>query len=387
MHPLALGLQKAGDDVTVLTPYHPELDTSRFPYRIISYAYIWPKQFHVLGYSQTLHHGMRLGISSYILAPFMIISGILALLHLTKKDGFDMVSAHWIIPNGIIAAVVCAIRRIPFCVTLPGSDVYIAQKNRLFSAVTRWASQRAAFICADSPQYITELKKTGARVPNRKIIPYPVDVAAIQTKKGVSDIRRKLGIAPDAGILVSVGRLIEKKGFQYAIRGLPAILQKYPKTVYVIVGSGDMEAELKKEAEISGVSASVLFVGNVLRRQISAYYSLADVVLVPSVQDHEGNIDDRPVALLEAMACGRAVVVSRLPGNAMTIEHGKSGLLIPQKNPNAIARATITVLRSRSLRLRLGREAKKSVEEKFRHTVIGRQYHNIFQDIVLGRHG
>lgn len=382
MHPLVMGIRKAGSHVTVLSPYHIDLQLHRFPYPVKTYKYIWPDRFHVLGYSQTLKQGTHFRISSWLLAPFLLFWGTTALLELTKREKFDVVSTHWIVPNGIIAAIVCGIRKIPFTVSLPGSDVYVAQKNALFSAVTRWAAERAAMVFADSPAYLRELKKTGAFVKRKEIISYPVDVSIIKPVKNTVVLRKKLGIARDSRIIVSVGRLIEKKGFQYGIRALPGIVKKFPKTRYIIVGDGDMHRALEKEAAEAGVKDSVHFVGNVSRHDLSEYYSIADVILVPSIKDSEGNIDDRPVALLEAMMCGRAVVASRLPGNAATVEHGISGILVSPKEPAALTEAVVKIFGSQELQRGLGREARRQVLERFRHTMIGKQYHNFFVKII-----
>ncbi len=378
MHPLVLGMKAAGDNVTVLTPFHPELRPSSFPYPVVAYKYIWPDSLHMLGYSQTLRGGMHLRIVSYLLAPFLVIAGIMALTRLTKRRKFDVVSVHWVIPNGVIASVVCKLRHIPFMVTLPGSDVYIAQQNTFFSRITRWAVQDAARVCADSPQYLRELKKIGAQMQKPIVMPYPVDVSVIRMRSSTRSVKKALSITQDAPIIVSVGRLIEKKGFHYVIHALPQILRKFPKTRYIIVGDGDMRDTLEKEAIKAGVIDHIHFVGNITRQDIGGFYSLADVIVVPSIKDREGNIDDRPVALIEAMACGRAVVVSKLPGNANTVEHGKSGILVPPKDPQAIAGAVISLLESRRSRNRLGRQARRVVAQRFRHTVIGRAYHDLF---------
>ena len=386
MHPLVMGLIEAGCEVTVLTPFHPKLELSHFPYPIITYKYIWPDRFHLLGYSQTLQKGMHLRISSYILAPFLMFFGIVALFKLTRDKQYDVISAHWIVPNGVIAAIVGALRTIPFVVTLPGSDVYVARKNAVFSRVTRWAAERAAVVSTDSPQYLKELRETGACLRRQAIIPYPVDSSSIQFNTNVSPLRQRLHIAKGAHIIVSVGRLVEKKGFHYAIRALPGILKKYPSTVYVIVGDGDMRETLEDEVMKFKITKHVHFVGSVTRHEISRYYSLADVIIIPSIKDQQGNIDDRPVALIESMVCGRAVVATRFPGNALTIEHGKSGLLIPQKRSTAIEQAVIELLASKSLRERLGKEAERQAKKKFNHLVIGQKYHNLFRETLTDTH-
>ncbi len=378
MHPLVMGIKNAGDEVTVLTPFHSELVPSSFPYPIISYKYIWPDRLHVLGYSQTLRQGAHLRLSSYLLIPFLVICGIITLLRLTKNKRYDLISAHWIIPNGIIAAVVSLIRNIPFTVTLPGSDVYVAQKNAIFSFLTRWAAERAAIVCADSPQYLTELGFTGAQAKRREVIPYPVDLQTVHATRDTQSLRKKLGISPTGLILVSVGRLVEKKGIIYALRAVPAILRHFPNAQYVIVGDGDMRDLLEGETRKLNIATHVHFVGNIGRGEISRYYSLADVIVVPSIKDHEGNIDDRPVALIESMACGKPVIATRFPGNTLSIDQGKSGMLIPQKNPQAIERAVLQLFHSPALRRRLGKEAQKRVKAKFSHTTIGKHYHKLF---------
>lgn len=382
MHPLVTGIQRAGNSVTVLTPYHHELKTKRFPYPIRTYRYIWPDNLHVLGYSQTLRHGTHLRISSWLLAPLLLIQGIIALLALTKKEKYDIVCAHWIVPNGIIAAVSCAIRKIPFTITLPGSDVYVAQKNALFAFLTRWAAERAAIVCADSPQYLKELTNIHAKPKKQTVIPYPVDLSTVFPSTQTIKLRKKLAISTQAHILVSVGRLIEKKGFQYVIRALPEIRKKFPTVTYVIVGDGDMREFLEREAVRLNVRQAIYFVGNIIRKEIHEYYSLADIIIVPSIKDREGNIDDRPVALIEAMACERAVIATGFPGNSLTIDQGISGILIPQKDTRAIATAVLRLLMDTEMRKRLGKSARKQVREKFQLSVIGRQYSQLFQKIV-----
>lgn len=386
MHPLVIGLKAAGDEVTVLTPFHRELRPEAFSYPIITYKYIWPARFHVLGYSQTLHHGTHFRLSTWLLSPLLMFFCLIALWRLTRNHAYDIVSVHWIVPNGIIAALVCGFRKIPFTITLPGSDVYVAQKFIFFKIATRWAAQRASAVYSDSPQYFKELATTGATLKRRAIIPYPVDFSMIGTSGNWRKLRKKLGLDDRASIIVSVGRLIEKKGIHYMIRALPRVIKKIPNVHYIIVGDGDWRSQLEAEVDILHLRDRVHFVGNISRGEISNYYHLADVFVAPSIRDSRGNIDDRPVVIIEAMACARAVVATRFPGNALTIKNGITGILVPAKNTRAIQEAVVEFLRSPALRNRLGKQARQRVYQMFRHTVIGERYHTLFRTIILRRH-
>lgn len=382
MHPLVKGIIAAGDKVTVLMPFHQELRLDGFSYPIQTYKYIWPVWLHVLGYSQTLSKGTHFRISSYLLAPFLIFFGMIALFRITGKKNYDVICTHWILPNGIIAAVVSAVRNIPFMVTLAGSDVYVAQKNRLFAFFARWVTKKAAIICADSPQYLKELELTGARINKHLIIPYPVDTRAIRPVLNTGELRKKLNINKSSPVILSVGRLIEKKGFAVMLVALPDIIKKFPSIRYIIVGEGDSRGDLVSQAVDLGIQDHVHFVGNISRHDINTYYSLSDVVVVPSIKDHEGNIDDRPVALIEAMACGKAVVASNFPGNSLTIQQGRNGILVPPSSPKTLAEAVVLLLTSKSLRIRLGVAAMKTARTSFHYTIIGKQYHDLFQQIA-----
>ena len=384
MHPLVMGLMAAGDDVTVLTPFHRELTPGAFPYPIVTYKYIWPEKFHVLGYSQTLHHGTHFRLSTWLLSPMIIFFCFIALLRLTRNHAYDIVSVHWIVPNGIIAALVLALRKIPFTVTLPGSDVYVAQKFTFFKIAAHWAAERASAVYSDSPQYFKELATTGASLKRKAIIPYPVDFSQMGNSNYLRGLRKKLGLDARARIVVSVGRLVEKKGIHYMIRALPQVLRKIPNTHYVIVGDGDWRDHLEAEIDASRVRDHVHFVGNISRDEIGKYYRLADVFVAPSIRDSRGNIDDRPVAIIEAMARSRAVVATRFPGNALTIDD-QTGILVPQKKSAALASSVVKLLKLPTLRNRLGRNARRKVYKTFRHTVIGERYHTLFCGILARR--
>lgn len=383
MHPFVMGLKNAGNSVTVLTPFHTQLKVKKFPYKIFTYKYIWPKFLHRLGYSQTLSGGMSLKLETYILAPFLYFFAFFALLRILKKEQYDILSSHWILPNGFIAYLVSLFIRIPYTVTLAGSDVFLANKNNLFMLMAKLSAQRASLICADSPQYLKELARTKAKIRASHIIPYPVDTTLLHAStKGVYELKKKLRILPNTITILGVGRLIHKKGFEYLIKAFYKIHRKKRNVVLVIVGSGDLERQLRALVNRLFLDSFVRFVGNVERDKISAYYNLADIFVMPSIKDEEGNIDDRPVALLEAIATGLPVVATNFPGNALSIKDGVSGLLIPPKNVNEMSTVILRLIESRSLRESMSREAKKIVHKQLNMMQVGKRYTSLFKRLA-----
>lgn len=383
MHPFVQGLLANKNDVIVLTPYFPSLKLSDFPYKIVAYKYIWPTFFHRLGYSQTLSSGMGLKIETYLLAPFLYLFGFFALLSLVKKEQFDIISSHWILPNGFITYLVSLILKIPYTVSLAGSDVYLANKNVFFSFMARQAAEKASVISADSPQYITELKKTGARVKNLYVVPYPVNTNLVKSNvSGVAQLKKTLQISRDAVVLLGVGRLVHKKGFQYLIPAFQRVIQRREKVILIIVGSGDFKGALEVMIGKLKLEEHVRLVGNIERDRIGLYYNAADIFIMPSIKDEQGNIDDRPVALLEAIATGLPVIATNFPGNALSIENKRSGFLIPEKNVDAISAAISQLISSSSLRKSMSTRAKKIAHEQFDMVQVGKKYTRIFNSVV-----
>lgn len=383
MHPFVLGLIKAGNEVCVVSPFHPSLRIKEFSYRIITYKYIWPNSLHLLGYSQTLSEGTRFRLITYLLSPFLYIFGCIALIRLFRKERFDIISSHWILPNGFIGYIVSKITGIPYTVTLAGSDVYVAHKNIIFSQMARLAADESAAICSDSPQYIKELKKIGTKFKFFFIIPYPVDTSLLKAKKtDLSQIRRKFNIPHDKLILLAVGRLIHKKGFSYLLEAFAKVVEKQKNIFLIVVGDGDLRSNLVKLASELKVNDFIRFAGNIERNKIASFYNLADIFIMPSIKDEKGNIDDRPVALLEAIAFGIPAVASNFPGNALSIKDSISGFLVPQKNVEALSKAITELIKSDSLRKSMGMHAKKIASKQFDMAQVGKKYTSIFESVV-----
>ena len=190
-----------------------------------------------------------------------------------------------------------------------------------------------------------------------------------------SGVIRRLGLSDGDVVVMSVGRLVGWKGFQYGIRAVSRLDDRRVK--YVIVGDGEFRRELEREAGELGMGDRVVFTGVVAAGEMPDYYSVADVVLFPTI----GDDDAFPNTLCEAMACGKPVVGTRKGGIPEGIEEGKTGLVVEARDPGTIAAALDDILRDPERRESMGRRARERAVEQFSWDVIVKRLEAIFRDI------
>ena len=386
MYGVAKSLVDSGNEVFVLIPFSPKFSWAKktLPFKLVTYKYIYPDSLHKLGYSETLTNDMGLPFSMWLLSPFMYFSAMFALFNLVTKEKIDLINAHWILPNGFIASVVSLFTGTPVVSTLPGSDVHMVKKNILFNLLGRFATWKSTWVTSNSMQLIYDLQAaTGINlVKKSSMIIYGVDTKKFYpTKFATANIKNKLDIGKDNLVVLSVGRLVEKKGFEYLIRAAKSLSSKVKNIKYIIIGDGDQKDKLEALTRSLGVSSSILFPGWVNYEDLVKYYNLSDVYILPSVRDSEGNLDDQSVSVVEAMACGAPVITSDFPGYAKVIINGFSGYLVREKDVAGIADKILTLVKSNKLRANMGKAARKEVLKHFTWQAIGKQYTSLFEKL------
>jgi glycosyltransferase involved in cell wall biosynthesis len=341
MGELANGLVDNGHKVVVLTPYDEKIVKEKRKFDLVTYKYIWPESLATLGYSRTLQGDKNLRFSTYLIAPFMYLFGFFSLLKLVRREKVEVISAHWIVPNGFITALVSLVSGIPFTVTIPGSDVYMGSKNMFFKYLIGFAAWRANYVISDSSHYLQQLNDLGFYPQNTEVIRYGVNEKKFVQMKKSPSLLKQLNINPADKIVMGVGRFVEKKGFKYLISAMPDILDKQKNAKLVLVGDGSQRQELEELAKKLKVNNSVIFPGMIDYSTLVSYYNLADIFVMPSVRDDKGNIDASPVAMMEAMICGTPVVATKFSGSTELVIKGVTGHLVSEKSSSDIAKAVI----------------------------------------------
>lgn len=385
MAEVAQSLVDADNEVWVLTPFTPVYRPFKTNYRLVTYKYIFPDFLHKLGYSETLSNDLKLPIIMWFLSPFMYLFGFLSLLKLVITEKIDIINAHWVLPNGFIASAVSMLTGTPVVSTLPGSDVYMAKKNILFKVLAIFATWRSNWITSNSGQLIADLDRvTGVSLKNKSsTIIYGIGSDKFKPDKILGDKARKtLGYSKETIVVLGVGRLVAKKGFEYLIKALPEIIKSNKHVKVAIIGDGDQKQHLVDLAKQLNVFEYIKFLGSVSYTEMNKYYNMADIFILPSIRDEGGNLDDQSVAVMDAMSCGKPVITTNFPGYRLVIKNGVNGFLTEEKDSFSIAQRILELSQSEVLRSKLGKTARKSVINDFSWPVIGRQYTKLFSELV-----
>jgi glycosyltransferase involved in cell wall biosynthesis len=154
-----------------------------------------------------------------------------------------------------------------------------------------------------------------------------------------------------------VGRLVFNKGPQFLLAALPEVLQRFPGTEIVIVGDGPMRADLEATVKRMGLERNVAFLGE--RDDVAAILKQGDILVRPSL------LEGLPLAVLEGMASGLAVIATRVGGTPELIEHGRTGLLIDPGQPQQLADALLQLLANPTGRAEMGRMAREHIESSY----------------------
>lgn len=379
------GLAEQKQNVILLTPYDKlfSVQQNTTPnLKVKLYRYIIPDRLHTLGYSRTLVGDQHLKIRVFFIAPFMLIASFISLLWLVYHDRIQVISAHWIIPNGFIAAIVSKITGIPLVVTIPGSDAYLAKKNFLFKYMTKVASSQAKIIVSNSIRYLEELSDLEINSEKFTEIPYGVDVDRYLNsfeKKNI--IRQQLKFSQSDQIILAVGRLVEKKGFTYLINAMRLVAQKNRRAKLVIIGDGTEKHRLQQLTKDLKIEKKVFFLGKISHTDLPKYYALSDIYVAPSIKDKHGNLESHIVALFEAIASGLPIVATKLAVSKKYVVDGKNGYRVNDKDANNLASTILRMLNSDRLS-DMGKYSKIIARKYLSYQFCTNEYIKIFNRIA-----
>ncbi len=206
-----------------------------------------------------------------------------------------------------------------------------------------------------------------------EVIPNAVDERIFTPDTSGERIREKYGI--EGNMVLYVGRLVFHKGIEYLIESA-----KYVDATYVIVGSGDKESELKRFAARKGVKKKVIFAGRVDGKELPEYYAATDVFVLPSVS----RLEAFGIVALEAMASGKPVIVSDIPGVNEVIEEGVQGIRAKPMDSKDIAEKIDMLLRDEGMRKRMGSAGRKLVEEKYTWKKVVEKIERVYSEVLEG---
>lgn len=267
---------------------------------------------------------------------FLFASTLGAVARLRRTFDFDLIDAHFAYPDGFAAILLGRWFRRPVCITLRGTIIPLSRR-RLGRWLCDWAIRRAERVIAVAHNLADRARHGGVAECRIATIANGVDSRRFHPVDRCS-ARRALGLSEEGELLVSVGHLSPRKGFHRVLRGLPPLVATRPEARLAIVGGKgaeeDNSAKLPELARELGVTNRVLFVGAQPPDRVALWMGAADIFVLAS--DFEGC----PNVILEAMACGRPVVATKV-GDVEHMVPSFAGILLDDPEDGAALAASL----------------------------------------------
>ena len=374
MEPIATSIAARGHEVHVVAPWHPlvaRADEERGVH-FHFYKYAPSARLNVFGYAAALRADVSLKAAAYIAAPLALAAGWRAARAVARRYRATIMHGHWVVPGGVVASA--AAGNLPLVVSLHGSDVYVAETLWPARRAAARVFRRAGAVTACSADLRRRAIALGAAPDRVDVVPYGVDPERFRPDPLLRARRRaSLGIATHTPLLFTAGRLVRKKGFEYLIDAL-ARLPRGMDLQAAIAGAGDLESELRQQVDAARIDYRVRFLGNLSQDDVAGWLATADMVAIPSVRDESGNVDGLPNIVLETMASGTPLITTPAGGIGSVVDHGRTGLVVPERDPVALSEAIQTLARDPENRVRLGEAARATVMARFGWEFVAGRY-------------
>lgn len=363
-------------EITVHTPhYHgAQVNEHMAGMRVHRFRYFL-SPFERLAGGQGIVPKLRRNKLYLLLLPFFLASQLCSLLLLVRREQPDVLHAHWLIPQGVLAVVVKKLFKVPVIVTAHGTDVF-RLRNPLCLRLKKWVVDNADEVVTVSTALARVLVDDTHSTVQPSIIPMGVDASQFSPDKKDAAIRDRYNIP--GPFLLFVGRLTEVKGLRYLIDAMATVRAAVPEAKLLIVGHGELEQSLKKQVDQLGFGNVVLFAGGIPNVEMPPYYATADIFIGPSIQVKGGDTEGFGLTFVEAAMSGCLVIGTRVGGIEEIICDGETGYLVSPGDSDVLAAKIVEVIATLNQHERMKGNARKVVVDQFDWDVITARYRDAY---------
>ena len=293
------------------------------------------------------------------IAPLGDLAALAELVRSIRRERPAIVHTHTS-KAGFVGRLAAVIARVPAVIHQPHGHIfygyYSPRRTAVFTALERMAARWTDRIITLTDRGAAEHLARGiGRAEQYVTVPSGVPTAELRaTAPPRGEARARLGLDPDAFVVVGLGRLVPIKGFDLLVRALPAVAEQVPSARVLLVGDGAERQRLEAVAASLDVTRQLRLAGETL--DVAAYLAAADVVAVPSRNEGMGRV------IVEAMALGLPVVATAVGGIPDVVTDGECGRLIAPEDVDALSAALIELGRDPALRRKLGEAAVQRAE-------------------------
>ena len=411
-------LKKAGVEIQVLAPSYKGLKSHDIDGTHVNRFRYAPAAWEILTHEEGAPSKMASKPWLQLLAIPYIINGFIQCLRICRKWRPDVIHAHWPFPHAYIALGAAKLFKIPLVLNFHGAELLLIRKKKWVKPLLKFAIGRAQAVFANSS--FTAGKIKALKNVNVEWSPYGTtletkDNSGVILNEREDNLKRresqpclhgydrasKVGATPHPVTITPhavngkfkilfVGRHIERKGIRYLIEAAKYLPRD--KFEIRIVGGGDLTEQLKQQAALLDErretkdertqSASIIFTGKLSPEDLADEYRTANVFTLPAIVDSKGDTEGLGVVLIEAMELGLPIVASNVGGIPDVVIDGESGILVPEKDPEALADAFKRLEENPSLIEKLLVGARKRINECFTWNGIIERQIDVYNKVI-----
>ena len=274
---------------------------------------------------------------------------------LVERLGIDHLHAHFATWASEAACHTSALTGIPFSFTAHAKDIFHQDVNSQHLAERMARAKFVITVSEFNKTYLSDLLAASGKSGRIERVYNGIDL----------DLFAPQARNPEPDLIVGIGRLVEKKGFDYLIDACHLLKQQGQPFRCIIAGDGELHAALTAQLNTHGLTNEVLLAGAMTQTDVIALLRRATVFALPCVVGRDGNRDGLPTVLLEAMALEVPVVSTRVTGIPEMIDHGQTGLLVEERDAAGLAAALAELLQTPALQQKLSSQARQKIVSQF----------------------
>jgi phosphatidylinositol alpha-1,6-mannosyltransferase len=356
----ALQLRERGVESAVLAPSYKGLrDHEIYGIPVYRFRYFpsrWEDLTHLEGGPNKIKNPLYLPL----ILPYMFF-GTLAVIRQCRRQRYDVLHVHWPLPQGVFGLVGQSISGARLVTSFHGAELLLARRYPFLKPVLRYIVKRTDAVSANS-SFTASLVRELADV-EVKVIPYGSTIVAREAPPMVAGPEPHPERDGERRILY-VGRLIERKGLPYLIEAMD-LLPPGLEVRLDIVGAGNQRPLLERLVKDKGLTERVFFRGRIPYEELAELYAGCDLFVLPAIVDSRGDTEGLGVVLVEAMSYKKSVIATDVGGIPDIVRHNETGILVEQRDPQALAQAIETVLADDGWARELGQAGFAYVKEHF----------------------
>ena len=375
-------LKKAGLGIQVLAPAYKGLKSHEIDGVKVNRFRYAPASWEILTHEEGAPSKMASKPWLQLLAIPYIISGFFKCIGICRKFRPDVIHAHWPFPHAYIALGAAKLFKIPLVLNFHGAELLLIRKKKWVKPLLKFAIGQAQAVFANSS--FTAGKIKALRNVDVEWSPYGTTLESGSTSAGNGGTSAIVPHPVNGKFkILFVGRHIERKGICYLIEAAKHL----PRDQFEIriVGVGDLTDKLKAQAEEIEDAAEIIFTGKLSSEELANEYRTANVFTLPAIVDSKGDTEGLGVVLIEAMELGLPVVASNVGGIPDVVVDGVSGILVPEKDPEALAGAYRRLAADPGLVKQLLEGAQKRIAECFSWDKIVERQIDSYKKIIRKR--